>query len=947
MRQLARGADPLVQDNRAAFARWNLICALGVSLAILTGIGLTPVCAQRNVVEVSHPGGLMTVQVEDATIFSWLDGANVEQWQRPSGRFRLVTGGQSPLGGNPIKVGDEKRAVASVINAGLAGPATNSPTWDEFTSKLTISVDGQPYDLHVLGAGEDEQQGAAINYWPVPPQAGTRDIWGIGRIPIDTTDPNTATEYIDIEHRWTLVHDAVRLEYTVRNETGQTHAVGIRPMIDASFGQWTRDGGTIVLPSGEQILSERAIPDAITGIVPDSWVAFDRLDNPTVMLGGTLESDDVYSPGTANTAAGKPDEISWGRLMGIGGDAQWDFVANAGIGLEGEDWAYAVRWDEEDLAAGRSRRYVTYFGMGSASVDFDSPYALAAYSPIKLQVREGDDPGTPIVERFYLTDTDGQSPFPVYAYADNFSPSPLVDASVRINLPDGFELDPPTQSLSKSLGTLARNDLRRVEWTLRATVARPGVDVIRFTGPNGKTVEREMTVPVIPALTPMPSQLGVEMVSVPYEFADTSVEHVFADLGSMHVGGANGLARWSPDELIYRWFPHAFVNNVTPGSGYWLLNRNRETVYFPDDISPVPTTWEYSLNLSAGWNQLGTPFPQLTYFDGVNIIDSSGSEWTMQEAVARRLILGTVYSYDADDNEYLWKTELGDVTLAPYSGYWVYCFEDLTLLFEPSSLYTRAASSSAPEAVAQVGDWKAQLVVSGGGRVRSKRCFGMAAGASDGLDGNDVLAPPACLPDGVSLTAEMVEPGSGTRYMQDIRQAGSQQQEWQLAVATNATGEPISVRWPDLSKMPRDLVATLEDTATGEKRYMRTTNSYEFRSSSDGAARVLKIVVRARGNDRALVQSASVSQAGGGVALVYSLANDANVDLEVRNISGVLIRRIQTDNVGQAGVNTTMWDARNSRGSRVPGGRYVFRVTARSPLSGEQHSMVCSFQLSR
>lgn len=950
LRRPARGADPLVHQSHGALATFTGRACFGLCLLLLTIILASPVAAQRNVVEVTHPGGLMTIQVEDATTFSAVRVTNnvprYYQWQRPGGRFRLLTGSRTPTGGDPTRIGDENRAIASKIEAGIAGPATDLPSYDRFTSKVTIAVDGEYYDVHALGAAEDDREGAAANYWPVPPQASTRDIYAVARIPLDDDDPNAATEFIEIEHRWTLIHDAVRLEYIVRNNSGEAHTVGLRSMIDASFGQWDRDGGTIVLPSGERIVTERTIPDATTTVLPDVWTAFDRIDDPTVKVRGTLASSDVFSPGTANSAAGMPDQISFGLYRSLGNDAQWDFIPNKALSLEGEDWAYAARWDEVDLAAGRSRRYVTYYGLGAASVDYEAPYALAAYCPNRLSVQSGDDPSTAAVERYYLTDADGNSPFTVYAYADNFSTAALADASVRISLPDGFELDPSTQSLSKSLGTVARNELKRVSWTVRASVARPGVGTVKFTGPNGKTVECDITIPVIPALTPMTSLKGIEMISIPYEFADTSVEHVFQDLGSMHVGGPNGLARWSPEEQLYRWFPHASVSNITPGLGYWFLNLNRKTVFFPEDLQEVNTEWEFSVNLPAGWNQIGSPYALMTNFAGVRVIDSSGSEWSMQEAVARRLVMGTLYSYDAEDNEYEWETELADVSLTPFMGYWLYAYEDVTLLFSPEALYAQSVDEPGVTSSSSPGDWKVGISVAAAGRVRT-RSIGMAAGAGDGLDQSDVVAPPAALPDGVVLTAQFTDPQTGAACMEDIRSAGTERQVWDLTVTTNAADQPVTITWPDLSNLPAQFAAYFEDPATGQRRYMRTTTSYQYRSGATGGTRQFKIVVQPMTARNALVQSASAVASPGGVSLVYTLSSDAEVDIEVRNISGVAVRRVAKGKASTMGVNTLAWDGRNEHGARVPSGRYLFSVTARSPESGEQHSVVRSFQLSR
>lgn len=918
-------------------------------------LGTAPAQAQRDVVEVTHPGGLMVLQAEDAgRIYTWATNATAYNWQRPAGRFRLLTGPSPPRGGDPTVVGDENRPIAgSYID--MPGPTTAAPRYDAFTNKLTIAVGGEYYDLHVLAAAADEQTTTPWNYWPAPPTAGSRDIYGIGRLPLDPGEarqdrnPNETTEYLDIHHRFTLIHDAVRIEYVVFNRTTRTLPIGLRQLIDASFGQWANDGGTVVLPTGQRIETERAIPDAEVTTVPESWIAYDRIDDPTMMLRGTLENRDVHDRGMADSAAGRPDRVEFGLMRSMGINELWDFIPNTAVPLAGENWAYAVRWDQADLAPGRSRRYVTYFGLGAASVDYDAPYALAAYSPVRLYVQEDNDTAAPAdVGEFYLTDREGRTPFTVHAYADNFYPAPLVDASVRITLPEGFELDPPTQSLSKSLGTVERNELRSVSWTLRARAARPGVATIVFTGPLGKVVRRHIEIPVIPALVPVPVGHGLDMVSIPYTFVDNSIEHVFQTLGSMHVGGANGLAAWHPEELGYRWFPHAHVSTVNPGRGYWLLNQNFRTVYFPTDLQAVRTDVEYSLSLRRGWNQIGTPFTRETFLEGVRVIDPYGAEWSLREAVDRGLLLPTLFWYDPATNEYRWESELRDVRLSPYTGYWLYCFENLTLLFTPASVYTRSVGVGGPEADTG-GDetgWRVPLTVSGAGRTRTQRAFGMAPDASDGLDRHDVPAPPRCPPDGVVLNAAFINPQTQQEFMQDVRTASTAPTEWLLAVETNAAGESMTIAWPDLSLLPADLVATFEDVASGERRHMRTHTSYSYRASAEGR-RLFKITVRPRSAHRTLVTAATVRQGSQGATIVYSLAAEAKVDVEIRNISGVLIRQVASDRLGGAGVNTQVWDGRNARGAQAPPGRYLARITARSPVTGEQHSMVCSFQLAR
>ena len=924
---------------------------------ILVASAIVPVPAQQ-ILTVRHPGGLMALQFENPMIATWVDTGDApvqHLWQVPAGRIRLLTGPAPPTGGDPTFAGDENRAVAGVLEA-VTGP--DDYPYSRFTSKLTVAVGGTPatgnfHDIHALGEAAADVTGTdpVWNFWNVPPAVGSRDVFAIAQIPLDDADPNLATEFIEVEHHFTLIHDAVQLDYIVRNKATTPLPVGIRVLIDGRFaGGSERDGQEIYLPNGSAVNSEKVIPDADISVVPNTWITLDRPDNPTVYLRGTLDGSEVRSPGSANESGGKPDQIGWGLMRNLGANAQWTFTPNAVLGLDGEDWAYFAKWNEKDLAPGRSRRYVTYFGIGSSSADYDPPYALAAYSPSVLAITPGDDLATPEVEKFHLTDLQGRSPFPVYAYADNFYPSPLLDASVRISLPTGIELDPPTQPRSKSLGDVGRNELKSVSWTIRPTNTRPGIVIIRFTGPLGKTVERKINIPALPVLTPLPSLRGLEMVAIPYTFSDTDAEHVFQSLGSLHVGGPNALVRWAPDDLSYHWFPDSFVTNITPGLGYWLLNQNRTTIFFPDDTQAVPTDRAYTVNMLQGWSQIGNPFTGPVYLDDARVIDPTGAEWSMREAIDRGLLLATLFWYDAATNQYDWRTELANVRLDPYVGYWLLCFEDLTIQFPPPSLFVPASASepAAPASAPSVNAWRVPLTIAGGGRIRSSRCFGVAPDASDAVDKHDVVAPPRCLPDGVSLTAELIAPGpSPTRFMQDIRQPAPSLQEWTLLVDTNVSDQPITVAWPDMSALPPELVATIVDETTGERRYMRTVQSYSYRSRDGGGPRALKIQVQPRPNDRALVVAANVTSTAAGAGIVYSLASDANVDIEIRNISGFPIRRVATNKQASAGVNTELWNRITARGAPAPDGAYLCRITARSPVTGEQNSMVTMFRLAR
>lgn len=946
------------QDSRYMGAgRGRALLVLGTIAALAAA---TAALAQTNVLEVTHPAGLMKLSVAEPVVFN-SGSATAPAWVvRPAGRLSLATGVNVAAGGNPLIAGDEGRTIASALVNG---------SWAQvdFTSKVTFSVDSEQrigtrtaylFDLTDLMYDTTPQASSANLpiWWPQPLVAGSRDISGTAYLPIDGTgqafgagplrDPK-----LRVRHSFTLVHDAVMMEYIIYNDDTVAHNVGLRIMIDATFGGGTNlDGGTIVLDDGTTVTTEAAFPDPAYPNVPlpNSWTAYDDVTDPLIMIRGTLSGAEVTDPGVASVSAGPPDRIEFGLYNNMGVTNQFDFTPNPRASILGEDWAYAVRWNERTLLPGQSRRYVTYYGLGAAAADYDPPYVLAAYSPVKLVVQTGDDPATPEVEQYYLTDPAGNSPFTVTAMLDNFGASPLYNAAVRISLPEGLELWPDTQARTISVGLVERNrsPLASASWTVRATAVRPGNAVISFTGPNGKRVERTISIPAIPIIGARPSLNGLEMLSVPYHFVNSDAANVFGSLtDTLYPGGAAALWRWDPDTDEYKPYPDPWTSNIEPGVGYWLLNQNGETIYLPMPATPVATNQAYMVPVRDGWNQVGNPFLVPVRFDRVRVIGPGGVEWSLTEAVERGYLLPVLYAYDPAANEYTWATSPALTVLTPYEGYWLRAYEDVTLVFPPPALYT-AASGSVASASKEEG-WRVELRVSCAGVTRTGRSFGVAPRASAGRDMKDIPSPPPALRSGPGLEAYFTMSSDPGAYLVDMKPASSGATTWDLVVSTEVAGAPVTVSWPALSEtMPDTLMATLEDLQTGRKTYMRTSTSYTF-DSGTGGPRHLRITVRPRASATLGLTATCTAAPGGGMVVSYSLANAAQVDVEVRNIAGRLVRRVVTDRASEAGVNTVVWNGLSDSGTAVPSGLYVIKVTARSPETGESTSVVRTAQVRR
>jgi hypothetical protein len=925
-------------------------------LAVLRPVAL----AQPLAITVTHPRNLTQMQVARQVLLAVPTGNTsdpFDYWYTPAGRVKLFTGPNTPAGrgGNPTYQGDEDLIIAS-----KRGPTGTDPAdpayYGDWTSGFLVAVDPDSdnplfVDPFQLALDQDQGDTAAdlTRYWIQDFSAGARDAVGVARVPIEFDNNKNPTGWLRIRVEYKLIGDTLQTSIEVTNEGQQEHAIGLRICFDAGFDRpgGPDDGQPVFLASGQAIVAETVINGPFT---QDNytWTSYDP-NNPLIAvrgLVGTSETAELYNPGTATEAAGMPDRMEFGQLrnMGVG---VWDFVPNPGAPLLGNDWAYAVRWDAKPLAPGRSRRFVTWYGVGSSTPSYDFPFAMMAYVPPGLKVVQD-----PLTAEYKIVDSFNQSPFPVAVYVDNYGPSPLLNASARLRLPSGFELD--SGQPTGNLGIIPHDELKWAVWQVKAIATRPGRAPFRFTGPDGRTVTATLPVPVIPILYPLPSTYpAFEMVSFPFLFANSSAASVLASLGDLSPGGPQTIVRYDPTEanpdLRYKFFPDAFAATIEPGKGYWLLNLNQLPVVMPADRSPVPTDLAFSLVVYKGWNQIGNPFQYTVNLMDLQVTDAANRRWTMQEAIDRQLLLPTLFWWDPLEHKYKWETDPTRVTMDPYMGYWLLAREDLGLLVPPPTYAWTAQARAARSAGRrlQPSGWRLTLVASTQAASSEPLQLGVAADGRQGWDLWDLPAPPepAALRE-ARVQAFIVGPEQ-TPCLADIRPQAQSALEWVVEVRTNQPGAAVKLTWPDLSSVPRDRLPTLVDLETGNCCYMRTATQYVYTSSASGAPRRFKILVSPQGPGVPMITAAQVEAGRGRAVVVYTLSAAAEVKLVVRNLSGRPVRELLSGRLQPAGLNQVVWNGTNDAGSPVPAGPYLVQITARSPATGQLYQVVRRLNLLR
>ncbi len=887
---------------------------------------------QPGTVVVDHPAGISRLIVGTPAATSP---------NGPASRFQLRT-----ISGDPTTPSDDNRIIAGVIAPFGSDQAA-------FSSITTISIDNSiptatnqiTQDLSTI------QAGGTLTFWPLPPTAGIRDILYKMLVPIDNADPTVALERIQVAQDAVLLRDTVKLDFILTNIGTQTHAVGLRIFIDPTFGQSNLDGTSIFLSDGTVVTTEASFSALTGGRIPDGWVSFDNMNAPGVVLRGTMTGGEVSSPGLAQASAGPPDAVEFGQRVDVGRDDQFNFTPNPSATIAGNDWGYAVKWNESPLPPGSSRRYVTYYGLGGSVSDFTPPYVLASYAPWALQIVQGDDPATPTVETEYLGDQNNSSIWDVRAYCDNFGATTIPDARATVSFDSGFTLFPQSgQSNTVLLGSIPPNTQATAIWHLHTTSSlQAGVHLIRVIGPLGKSVTRKINIPALPTLPPgnLNPARGLSMVTVPYDFQNTDAEHVFQSLGSLE--GANAaLIRWDPSSQAYAYFPDPFVTNTQPGLGYWLVNRLLTPIRFPDDRQPVSTTVPYPLTLVPGWNQIGSPFLNTIRLQDAQVVGSDGVTRSFIDAAAVGQILATRFEYDPIANDYTYPTTLADMLMEPYVAYWFLALRPVTLILQPPTLIP--FSHRVVSATSQPADgWQAEMVVKAAGLVRAQRYIGQSAKAGDGPDMMDIMSPPDALASGPRLQAYFLRTDWGLRsgrYLADIRGARPGPQTWSFIVDTDLRQQNVSISWPDLSAMPDHLIATLEDVQTGRSCYMRTAQSYAYNSGT-GGPRQFRVVVSERGAAALQITGFSAVPAAGGLQLSCRFTAAATADVVVRNIAGRTVKHVWKGREVPAGEQKIVWTGQADDGLAVPNGPYVIEINASSAETGERTGIMRVIQYRR
>jgi len=494
-------------------------------------------------------------------------------------------------------------------------------------------------------------------------------------------------------------------------------------------------------------------------------------------------------------------------------------------------------------------------------------------------------------------------------------------------------VDPLTGETTYRLGPLASDN--------NYTVSVAGLDL------SGRQVEQS-TILQIRSKYLLP---GKYMITLPVSDVG-SVPSVFSNLTYPQV------ATWNPGTLQYEHYPQSFADltastwaaidrqtqtKLPPaGRGFWVDMPVMTPLNLPGDI--LRQERQFIVPIQNGFNMIGNPYTYPVALGSI-LVQYNGQTYSMEEAATARLIQPVLYWWEGVGYQF---DELSDAILQPWVGYWILCrantrLRPMSLLFQPSPAGTGRPAGTAPAARAQGDVWRiafnAADLATG---QQATMTLGALAGATDQVDfGLDIVAPPKA-PDGISLTSRSAT--DGDVLLRDYRPlAGGASYRWDVSVS-GTPGSQIVMNWPDLTGLPKDYMLTLHDQVTGAERYLRTSTNYTVELGAQEQERQLVITATPNviGSLRISNLQARRTRTNGGASITCQLTQAANVTVEIRTLSGRLVKRLPVPSA-QGLVNVT-WDGADTRGRQMPRGAYLCHVLAET-TNGQKAMAVTTLPL--
>lgn len=589
--------------------------------------------------------------------------------------------------------------------------------------------------------------------------------------------------------------------------------------------------------------------------------------------------------------------------------------------------AYIQKFYPQPVAGnGGSRRIVSYYRSTWSVGSYTRPYTVVADSPKLLSAGTGAGSQNGIAS----------NPFTIRVWVDNIrgfsqvdQEIPLNDVKVSLTLPQGFTLA-PGETPRKIIDTIAPRRIRFVDFRVVADGRAFGNLTYRASidptpGPV-KEVSGTINVAATPRITLEPE---ANLVGAPFRFSATAWQTVL----QLNQPTDFQAFDWDAAQQGY-----VLSTGAQRGRGTWvILNRNSSLertfggnpTQFPDLSAGAP-----SIQLKAGWNLIANPYNYaipLGQIVGVSAANPSQS-YNWSQLVSQGLVSSALAFWNTEGGVPRYEYIEGVASLMqPKYGYWIFVnsTQDLTLQFPPVfAEWLPGSNRSRNTWVQSDRQWRLQLAVRTNDAADDMNYIGQARSDRD-AGTLRIYEPPTAPGQGLSAGIETTVAGKPTRLAQAL--AGTPgRRTWNLVV-DNKDGGPVTITWPNMSTVPKNVRFRMVDVATGATRDMRRQSGYTFVSEKD-SSRQFRIEVSPGTAARAVIGSVLVSRQSrdrsGPIAISYNLSSDATTTIRVIGANGREVYTVTRGRADRAGDNSAIWALRDNQNRAVAPGTYQVEITA-------------------
>lgn len=697
--------------------------------------------------------------------------------------------------------------------------------------------------------------------------------------------------------------------------------------------------GFTVLPTTKPVRTERRY-DSNNPKFPD-WVDFNwgqtepygiRVENVPAPQFDDATSADLILIGNYFLPAGSMTFNNNLRLS-VFGDATGT-AEEADILVD--DTAFIQRFPTQPVNSGQFREIVQYIRSTWSVGDYNDPYSVVLDAPQLIAADQNGQDGltpNPMTVRTYI---DNQ-----YARIDR--EVTLNNVRMTIELGNGLQLangEPAT----KTIPTVGPNQISFIDWQVESDGVTFGEIPVKVTiAPTpGPVKEIETTIPVA-AVPRLDLPAGANLVGLPYNFNDTSFDAI---LGLQ--AGVDYLAfQWDPATLSY-----VPVSSAERGEGYWIVPLSDLGVQALNGANLAGDIASGGLltTLRRGWNLIANPYNYPVRLSDLVVIadDAPENALTWVETVQNGFVSPALAYFVRDDanpngGEYQFVTEFDDF-LDPHEGYWLFVntFNPIRISWPPVFTEGLPNAGRGPSNIWQNNEkkWRLQLVARTANSMDSQNYVGVWTDAKLAKQ-NSLPKPPAAPGNTLELSVMEEINGELTRMAQSLTHR-SGKKEWKVAVRSDEQGD-VTLTWPNLGDLPRNVRLTLRDDATGQTHDLRATSGYTYHNK-EASTRQLTLSMEIGGSVRPVIGNVLVTGAGRSgnspVTVSYALSANALVTVRVLNTTGAEVFTLSRGRSESAGENSVTWMLRDNANRAVAPGVYQVEILAETPAGDRVRKIV-------